>query len=233
MQFPNRAAIIGCVTAIALASCAGSHSIIPSPSSYAPETVLSQGKGPTTCPSHPPQPTWIFKGSCKIGVLPAKGATFILAPYTAKKIVVSAKLPKNTDNGKPFVVVDALGGAAKDILPYKKIKWFPFTSTKLKSFVYVQAVNGFGCVKTSPTCPGLKFTGPYLVFTAKASSFPGKSCFLSFLTRNKKGPYWFTTPFQNPVKNNAVTITATSSGLQQFFPYGLPKGPVFFNLACH
>ena len=175
------------------------------------------------CASAKFQPAWIFKGECDVTRLPAKGKTLGLDPY--KGIIVTVKLPKNTSKNGAFSLFDAIGGKAKDIIPFKKMT-FPLVPSSLKSVVYLQAVNG-----TS----GLEFTSGNLVFTIKDTKIPGKSCPLSILQGKAPKLKWLTSPFIAKITKTdggTMTYTVPGSALKQLFQSGLPVGPLYFNVAC-
>lgn len=186
----------------------------------------------TTCSTHPPQPQWIFEGSCKIGVLPAKGATFALAPYGKKKITVSVTLPASNDTGQPFVLVDAIGLAGNDIKPWEGLPFPGLNSHVLHTLIYVQAISHYGCVKPSAKCNGLIFKGN-ATFTVGATSFPAKTCFFLDLVAVKgQGLEWNSTPESGKVQSGTVKIVVPASELNALFKYGLPRGPSYFLIAC-
>lgn len=220
-----RAGFVAFAAAIALAACGG-HGMVPSQSA-APgfDAVVTPMLTPSPqCASKQLQPAWIFKGECDVTTLPAKGKTLGLAAY--KGIIVTVKLPKNTSKNGAFALFDAIGGKAKDILPFKKMPFPAITPTSLKSVVYVEAVNG-----TS----GLKFTSGNLVFVVKDTKIPGKSCPLSVLEGTAPKLKWFNSPFAAKITTTdggTMTFTVPGSALGTLFPNGLPKGPLYFNIAC-
>lgn len=214
-----RAGIVVSAAAIALAACGG-HALVPSQSA-APNLVVTPMATPNQCYESPFQPAWIFKGSCVFAKVPAKGKTVPLAAY--KGVSVTVQLPKNNGKSTIFLLVDALGGKAKDIEKYKGATFPAITPTSLKSLVYVQAVNSFN---------GLKFTSGNLVFTIKAAKFPGKSCPLSVLTGKAPKLKWFNSPFAGKIAGGTMVFTVPGSALGTLFPQGLPKGPLYFNVAC-
>jgi hypothetical protein len=181
-------------------------------------SVSPNAKNP--CYTAAVQPAWIFKGSCVMTKLPPKGKSITLPAY--KGITVTVKLGKNTSKKDPFVLVDAVGGKAKDISKFKKKPFPPITPSSLKSVIYVEAVNGKA---------GLKFTGT-LFFTLKAKKYPGKTCPLSVLTGTFPKLKWFNSPFAGQISGKTMTFTVPGSGLQTLFPSGLPAGPVYFNVGC-
>jgi hypothetical protein len=203
--------------AIALAACGG-HGMVPSQSAPGFNAAIPMSTNP--CYTKAVQPAWIFKGSCDITTLPAKGKTIKLAPY--KGVTVTVKLGKNTSKKGAFVLVDALGGKAHDITKFKKKPFPTITPTVLKSVIYVEAVNGTN---------GLKFSGN-LVFTIKAKKFPGKTCPLSVLEGTFPKLKWFNSPFTGKISGGTMTFTVPGSALGTLFPNGLPAGPLYFNVAC-
>jgi hypothetical protein len=214
-----RTGIVASAAAIALAACGG-HGLVPSQSA-APgySSVMPMSSNP--CYSSTVQPAWIFMGSCVIlPKLPTKGKTVALAAW--KGVTVSVKLPKNTSTGG-FVLVDALGGKAKDIMKFSGKSFPSITPTTLKSVVYVEAVNGTN---------GLTFTSGNLVFTIKAAKFSGTKCPLSVLTGTFPKLKWFNSPFVGSIKGGTMTFTVPGGALAQLFPSGLPAGPLYFNVGC-
>jgi hypothetical protein len=212
----NGAAIAA--AAIALVACGG-HGLVPSQTA-APGFNAVGPMATNPCYTKAVQPAWIFHGSCVITKLPAKGKSITLAAY--KGITVTVKLGKNTSKGGAFVLVDALGGKAKDISKFKR-KTFPaITPTSLKSVIYVEAVNG---------TKGLKFSGS-LTFLIKAKKFPGNSCPLSVLTGTFPKVKWFNSPFSGKISGTTMTFTVPGGALGTLFPTGLPAGPLYFNVAC-
>lgn len=206
--------------AVALAACGG-RGVIPSQSG-APDSNAFTAMSSNPCYTKAVQPAWIFKGSCVIGKLPAKGKTFKLAPY--KGVTVSVTLPANDAKGNPtFVLVDAIGGKVKDIKPYKK-KPFPLIpASSGKSVIYIEAVNSFG---------GLTFSKKSLVVTATANKLPGSHCSVALLQQKGSKFSWFTIPVPPAVKGGTITETLPASGVKVFFPNGLPAGPLYFDAAC-
>lgn len=220
MRFSTiRTGVVASAAAIALAACGG-HGLVPSQSA-APGSNAVVPMSSNPCYTSAVQPAWIFKGSCAIlKTLPTKGKTIALAAY--KGVSVTVKLPKNTSKGG-FALVDALGGKSKDIVAFSGKAFPPITPTTLKSVVYVEAVN---------QTAGLTFTSGSLVFTVKATKFPGKSCPLSVLTGTFPKLKWFNSPFTGTLKSGAMTFTVPGGALTQLFPTGLPAGPLYFNVAC-
>jgi hypothetical protein len=219
MRFSTiRTGIVASAAAIALAACGG-HGLVPSQSA-APGFNAVSPMSVNPCYTPAVQPAWIFKGSCVITKLPAKGKSIALAAY--KGVSVTVKLPKNTSKNGAFVLVDALGGKNKDISKFKG-KTFLAVAKTLKSVVYVEAVNG-----TS----GLKFTSGNLVFTIKAARFPGASCPLSVLVGKYPNLHWFTSPFTGKITGGTMTFTVPGGALGNLFATGLPIGPLYFNVAC-
>lgn len=213
-----RTGVVASAAAIALAACGG-HGLVPSQSAVPGFNALTANSS-NPCYTSTVQPAWIFKGSCMILTkLPAKGKTIALAAYKGTSVTV--KLPKSTSKGG-FVLVDAVGGKAKDIATFQGKAFPPITKT-LKSVIYVEAVN--------PTA-GLKFTSGNLVFTIKAQKFPGKSCPLSVLEGTLAKPKWFNSPFSGKISGGTMVFTVPGSALGTLFPNGLPAGPLFFNVAC-
>lgn len=214
-----RTGVVASAAAIALAACGG-HGLVPSQSA-APgfDAVTPMSTNP--CYTSAVQKAWIFKGSCVITKLPTKGKKIVLAAY--KNVTASVSLPKNTATGSPtFALVDALGGKAKDIAPYKG-KAFPSIPTASgKSVVYLEADNSFG---------GLAFTSGSLVVTVTAK-LPGTACSVALLQQKGTKFSWFTIPVPPTVKGATITETLPASGVKVFFPNGLPAGPLFFNAAC-
>jgi hypothetical protein len=205
--------------AMALAACGG-HGYVPSQSAAYQPSLVAMSSNP--CYTSTVQPAWIFKGSCDISKLAAKGGKFALAAY--KGVTVSVSLPANNSKGNPaFVLVDAVYGKVKDIETFKGKAFPPVTPKTLKSVVYVQAVNSF---------PGLKFTKGNLVFTIKAAKFPGTSCPLSIIEGKFPKLKWFNTPFSGKISKTTMTFTIPGSALGTLFPTGLPAGPLYFNVAC-
>jgi hypothetical protein len=204
--------------AITLAACGG-HGMVPSqnavPGFY---SISPLAKNP--CYTAKVQPAWIFHGSCVMTKLPPKGTSITLPAY--KGITVTVKLGKNTSKKYSFVLVDALGGKAKDISKYKKMSFPPITPSTLKSVIYVEAVNGKA---------GLKFSGT-LTFILKAKKFPGKDCPLSVLTGTFPKLKWFNSPFAGKISGKTMTFTVPGSALGTLYPNGLPKGPIYFNAGC-
>jgi len=220
MRFSTiRTGLVASAAAIALAACGG-HGLVPSQSA-APGFSAVTPNSSNPCYTSAVQQAWIFKGSCAIlSKLPVKGKTIALAAY--KTISVTVKLPKNNSTGG-FVLVDAKGGKTKDILKFSGASFPAITPTKLKSLIYVEAVNGTN---------GLKFTSGSLVFTIKATRFPGKSCPLSVLEGTFPKLKWFNSPFTGVIKSGTMTFTVPGSALATLFPNGLPQGPLYFNVAC-
>lgn len=181
-------------------------------------SVSPNAKNP--CYTAKVQPAWIFKGSCVITKLPPKGKSIKLPAY--KGITVTVKLGKNTSKNGSFVLVDAVGGKAKDISKFKKKPFPPITPSSLKSVIYVEAVNGTG---------DLKFNGN-LTFTLMAKKYPGKTCPLSVLTGKFSKLKWFNSPFSGKISGKTMTFTVPGSALGTLFPSGLPVGPIYFNVAC-
>ena len=213
-----RTGVVASAAAIALAACGG-HGLVPS-QSVAPGMDAVTPMAANPCYTAAVQPAWIFMGSCKIvAKLPAKGASIALAAY--KGVSVTVKLPKPSAAGGSFALVDALGG--KDIKPFKGKAFLAITPKTLKSVIYVQAVNGTA---------GLKFTSGNLVFTIKAAKFPGKTCPLSVITGTFPKLKWFNSPFSGKISGGTMTFTVPGGALGTLFPSGLPKGPLYFNVAC-
>jgi len=204
--------------AFALAACGG-HGLVPSQNA-APGFNAVTPFAANPCYTKAVQPAWIFRGSCDVTTLPPKGKSIALAPY--KGISVTVKLGKNTSKNGAFVLVDALGGKAKDISKYKTKTFPPITPTLLKSVIYVEAVNGTA---------NLKFSGN-LIFTIKKKQFPGKTCPLSVLTGTFPKVKWFNSPFSGKISGGTMTFTVPGGALGTLFPSGLPKGPLYFNVAC-
>lgn len=215
-----RAGFVAFAAAIALAACGG-HNMVPSQIA-APDFNAVTSAAANPCYTAAVQPAWIFTGSCKIvAKLPAKGATIALPAW--KGVSVTVKLPKPSPAGNSFVLVDALGGKAKDIKPFKGKTFPPITPTTLKSVVYVEAVNGKA---------GLLFPSGNLVFTIKAAKFPGKTCPLSVLTGTPPKLKWFNSPFAGKISGGTMVFTVPGGALKTLFPNGLPKGPIYFNAGC-
>jgi hypothetical protein len=215
-----RTGFVASATAIALAACGG-HGLVPSQSA-APGFSFIGDKAANPCYTKAVQPTWIFKGSCKMVKLPAKGISIKLAAY--KGITVTVAFPKNNSKGNPpFVLVDAVGGKAKDIVAFKNKPLPALPTTVGKSVIYIEAVNGFA---------GLKFTAGNLVVTASKKTLPGKSCKVSLLRQMGAKLQWFPIPIAPKVSGGTVTETIPGGAVQTLFTSGLPKGPLFFNAAC-
>lgn len=215
-----RTGVVASVAAVALAACGGSHGVVPSTALM--PSMLSKSTAPTTCPANPPQPAWIFKGSCVISKLPTKGKTYTLAAY--KGLGVSVAIPKNNATGSPaFVIVDAVGGKTKDIAPYKGKAFPAIPTTSGKSVVNIEAVNAF---------PGLKFTGGNLIVTVNAQKLPGNHCSVAVLEQKGTKFSWFAIPIAPSVKGNVITEKIAGGAVGTLFPNGLPAGPLFFNAAC-
>jgi hypothetical protein len=218
-----RAPVAAVAASIALAACGG-HGLVPSQSG-APMNSFGEPLKKTTNPCYTStvQPTWIFKGTCVVSKLPTKGATFALNKPPYMGITVSIALPANNGKDTAFALVDAVGVKAHDITKWKGVA---FPLVKLKSVIYVEAVNGFN---------GLKFTNTKqnLVFAATIkNSFPGKACPLEVLEKNAKGFAWAVTPLDGLIKGKTITYSIPTSKVPIFFPDGLPKGPIFFNVGC-
>jgi hypothetical protein len=208
-----RTGVVASAAAIALAACGG-HGLVPSQSvASGTDAVTPMATNP--CYTAAVQPAWIFMGSCKIvAKLPAKGATVALAAY--KGVTVTVKLPKPSPAGGSFALVNAVGGKAKDIKPFKGKAFLAITPKTLKSVVYVEAVNGTA---------GLKFASGSLVFTIKAAKFSGSSCPLSVLTGTFPKLKWFNSPFSGKISGGTMTFTVPGGALGTLFPAGLPAGP--------
>jgi hypothetical protein len=219
MRFSTRTTIAAVTASIVLSACGG-HGIVPSQSGVMPNSFEEMAKKANPCYTKAVQPTWIFKGNCVITKLPAKGATIKLPPKGTPPYMglsLSLTLPANDGSNTPLVIVDAIGGKAKDIEKWSG-KAFPLV--KGKSVVYVQAVNGK---------KGLAFKSGFFVLAATSKkSLPGTSCPLSIL--NSK--FAWTSTVTGSVKGKTVTYTIPASDLKIFFPDGLPKGPIFFNVSC-
>ena len=213
----NGAAVVA--ASIALAACGG-HALVPSQNgAQGFSAVRPMTSNP--CYTHAVQPAWIFKGSCVIAKLPAKGKTFKLASY--KGITASVALPKNNSKGNPtFVLVDALGGKAKDIKPFKKKPFPPIPKAAGKSVIYIEAVNSFA---------GLAFSKGSLIVKVTAK-LPGTHCSVALLQQKGSKFSWFTIPVPPAVKSGTITETLPANGVKTFFPNGLPAGPLYFNAAC-
>jgi hypothetical protein len=215
-----RTGVVASAAAVALAACGGSHGVVPS-TAFMP-SMLSKSTAPTTCPANPPQPAWIFKGSCVISKLPTKGRKFTLAAY--KGFAVTVTIPKNTATGNPaFVLVDAVGGKTKDIAPYKGKAFPPISTSRGKSVINIEAVNAF---------PGLKFTGGSLIVSVTAQKLPGNTCTVAVIQQKGTKFSWFSIPILPSVKGNVITEKIAGGAVGTLFPSGLPAGPLFFNAAC-
>jgi hypothetical protein len=220
MRFSIRTPIAAVAASIALAACGG-HGLVPSQSGAPVSSFGELTKKPTTCPTSKVQPAWIFKGSCVVTKLPAKGTTIKLPAYMG--ITLTASIPANDGKDAAFALVDAVGGKAKDI---EKWKGLAFPAAPNKSVIYAQAINGFN---------DLKFTNAkqYLVFEVSSTkAFPGKACPLQVLGKRAKGFAWTTTALQGAIKGKTMTFTIPTTELPTLFPDGLPKGPLFLNAAC-
>ncbi|HEY1976517.1 MAG TPA: hypothetical protein VGG89_08235 [Candidatus Baltobacteraceae bacterium] len=214
----NVAAAVG--AAILFAACGG-HGVIPSQSG-APgfNAVTPEATGP--CYTHAVQPAWIFEGSCNVKKLPPKGLSLTLAPY--KGITVTVAMPKNNSKGNPsLALVDAVGGKAKDIKPFKGKAFPALPKTAGKSVIYIEAVNPFA---------GLKFTGGNLIVMVKAKKLPGKTCGVAILRQNGKKFSWFSIPIRPTVSGNTINEKISGGAVGTLFPNGLPAGPLYFNAAC-
>jgi hypothetical protein len=205
---------------IAFAACGG-HGLVPTQNSVPGfNAVTPMATNP--CYTKAAQPAWIFKGSCVIAKLPKKGKTFKLAAY--KGVTASIALPKNNSKGGPmFVIVDALGGKAKDITKYKGKSFPAIPKTAGKSVIYIQAVNSFA---------GLKFTSGSLVVTVTAKKLPGTKCAVALLRKTGAKLSWFTIPIAPTVSGKTITEKIPAGAIGTLYGQGLPAAPLYFNAAC-
>jgi hypothetical protein len=215
-----RTGIAAAATSIALVACGG-HGIVPSQGSAPFSSFQTIDKKTNPCYTSAVQPSWIFKGSCDVTKLPTKGETIKLKAYMG--ITETVTLPANKGKDKTFAIVDAIGGKANDIEKWKG-KAFPLISKSFKSVIYVEAINGFN---------DLTFTKGDLKFVATSKTkLPSTSCTLSALKPSGTKFSWSSTPLEASIKGNTITYTIPASEISVFFANGLPKGALFFNVAC-
>ena len=213
----NVAATAG--AAMLLTACGG-HGMVPSQGGASGFNAVT--REPTNpCYTHAVQPAWIFEGSCNVKKLPPKGLSVTLAPY--KGITVTVAMPKNNSKNASLVLVDAVGGKAKDIKPYKGKPFPAIPATAGKSVIYIEAVNSFA---------GLQFTGGNLVVKVKAKKLPGTSCGVTLLQQKGKKFSWFPIPIRPTVSNNTINEKIPGGAVGTLFPNGLPAAPLYFNAAC-
>jgi hypothetical protein len=213
-----------------LAACAG-HGMVPSTSSFAPQSVGSDIK-PTVKATPKPscktvQGGWIFGGACGTLTLSTSGGTEKLAPY--KGIGVSATFSKGSQpNGTLFIVRDALPGT--DITGVVNKQSFPALTkhgnVNLKAFLFLKAANK-GAAFTFSQTPAIQLTG---------GTPPGTDCFLAKLlppnTPQNMTKLWaWGTTNQVPgfVNKAAHTVTFAAFGEPQPFA---KNQTVYLGVAC-
>ena len=206
-------------SAMALAACGGTVVPAQTGAAAASSGEIVATSTPNPCYTRAVQPAWIFMGSCVIATLPSKGATFSLAQY--KGVTASVTLPGNNGGNENLTVVDARG--IDDISKYKQ-KPFPTIETQ-KPVVYVEIVNAK---------KGLKFSGSGAVVfeVASTSAFPGKDCLLAFLEKRGRPYAWVKTGVKGRHDGSGLAFRIPADDVNLFFPSGLTKGPVYFNIGC-